>query len=160
MHSQLAQSQLGLLAGGSFVWYCTELICNMFLQNWHLVTLILNWSMVLQLLNWYKRRHNPVEGCRLYRLAPQCSAAPTYLVLKAVLQPQLSSLDPRGVFAAHCSDHLYIWQVSVTVPSLLIEGCWTHCLKLYEASWTPCSSLQPLFCTSVLNSSRLVPVYQ
>ena len=37
---------------------------------------------VMQLLNWYKRRHNPVEGCRLYRVAPQCSAAPTYLVLK------------------------------------------------------------------------------
>ena len=80
----------------------------------HLVLLLPIWCMVLQLLNWHKRLHNPVEGCRLYRLAPHCSAAPTYLVLKAVLQPQLTSLDPRGVFAVQCSDHLYLWQVSAT----------------------------------------------
>ena len=52
-----------------------------------------------------------MEGCRLYRVAPHCSAAPSYLVLKAVQQPQLTALDPRGVFAAHCQDHLYLWQV-------------------------------------------------
>lgn len=81
--------------------------------GWAFTALLLTCSFVaLQLLNWYKRRHNPVDGCRLYRVAPHCSATPTYLVLKAVLQPQLSSLDPRGVFAAHCPDHLYIWQVS------------------------------------------------
>ena len=80
---------------------------------------------ILQLLNWYKRRHNPVEGCRLYRLAPQCSAVPTYLVLKAAMQPQLSSLDPRGVFAAHCQDHLYVWQVSALMQCIC-AGC-LHC---------------------------------
>ena len=66
---------------------------------------------VMQLLNWYKRRHNPVEGCRLYRVAPQCSAAPTYLVLKVVQQPQLSCLDPRGAFLIHCPSNMYLWQV-------------------------------------------------
>ncbi|KAL3131544.1 Protein-tyrosine-phosphatase mkp1 [Trebouxia sp. C0009 RCD-2024] len=77
---------------------------------------------VLQLLNWHKRRHTPVEGCRLYRVAPQCSAAPTYLVLKAVLQPQLSSLDPRGVFAVQCADHLYLWQGSKSPQAFHLAG--------------------------------------
>ncbi len=77
---------------------------------------------VLQLLNWYKRRHSPVDGCRLYRLAPHCAAAPTYLVLKAVPQPQLTSLDPRGVFVAHCQDELYLWQVGCLISWVI----WMH----------------------------------
>ncbi len=77
---------------------------------------------MLQLLNWYKRRHSPVDGCRLYRLAPHCAAAPTYLVLKAVPQPQLTCLDPRGIFVAHCQDELYLWQVGC----LFFFVIWMH----------------------------------
>ncbi|KAL3136100.1 Protein-tyrosine-phosphatase mkp1 [Trebouxia sp. C0010 RCD-2024] len=81
-----------------------------------------NIGFICQLLNWHKRRHTPVEGCRLYRVGPQCSAAPTYLVLKAVLQPQLSSLDPRGVFAVQCTDHLYLWQGSKSPQAFHLAG--------------------------------------
>ncbi|DBA98729.1 TPA: hypothetical protein ACH3X1_014502 [Trebouxia sp. C0004] len=81
-----------------------------------------NIGFICQLLNWYKRRHSPVDGCRLYRLAPHCLAAPTYLVLKAVPQPQLTSLDPRGVFLAHCQDELYLWQGSQSTEAFQQAG--------------------------------------
>ena len=93
---------------------CAFLLCIPAKQIKQCSAMILS-CCVLQLLNWYKRRHSPVDGCRLYRLAPHCTAAPSYLLLKAVPQPQLTSLDPRGVFVAHCQDELYLWQVGCIV---------------------------------------------
>ena len=98
-----------------------------------------------------------MEGCRLYRLAPHCSAAPAYLVLKAVLQPQLGSLDPRGVFAVHCPDHLYVWQVRCPAsgsPSHCILQCGTSGDRLHHICLqipTSCSSWTKQACTIAIS---------
>lgn len=65
----------------------------------------------MQLLQWHKRRSAAPEACRLYRLAPHCSAAPTYLVPKAVCPVRAAALDPRGAFVVQLPAALYVWQV-------------------------------------------------
>ncbi|KAI7838717.1 hypothetical protein COHA_007513 [Chlorella ohadii] len=61
------------------------------------------------LLQWHKRRHAPVDSCRLWRVAPQSTAAPQYLVAKAVAAPRPSSLDPRGAFVLQGPASTAVW---------------------------------------------------
>ncbi|KAK9828564.1 hypothetical protein WJX72_000780 [[Myrmecia] bisecta] len=75
-----------------------------------------NIGFTCQLLNWHKRRHSPLESCRVYRMAPQSSAAASYLVAKGVTSPQMASLDPRGAFVVQLPDRTYIWQGSRCLP--------------------------------------------
>lgn len=63
----------------------------------------------VQLLQWHKRRHAPVDSCRLWRVAPQSTAAPQYLVAKAVAAPRPSSLDPRGAFVLQGPASTAVW---------------------------------------------------
>ncbi len=63
----------------------------------------------VQLLQWHKRRHAPVDSCRLWRVAPQSAAAPQYLVAKAVAAPRPSSLDPRGAFVLQGPASTAVW---------------------------------------------------
>eukprot|EP00891_Asterochloris_glomerata_P006960 jgi/Astpho2/6960/e_gw1.00107.230.1_t len=71
-----------------------------------------NIGFTCQLLNWQKRRKLAIEGGRLYRIAPQSPAAPSYLVPKMVPPQQNAYLDPRGAFLIHTQQQVYIWQVS------------------------------------------------
>lgn len=64
----------------------------------------------MQLLQWHKRRHAPLDSCRLYRIAPQSAAAAQHLVPKPVGAPAGgASLDPRGAFVLHAPAALTIW---------------------------------------------------
>ena len=67
----------------------------------------------LQLLNWQKRRSckPAADAPRMFRLAPQSAAAPTYLVAKAVQSPSMASLDPRGAFVVQLTNAMYVWRV-------------------------------------------------
>ncbi|KAK9840758.1 hypothetical protein WJX81_002670 [Elliptochloris bilobata] len=78
-----------------------------------------NIGFVCQLLNWQKRRAGKptADAPRVFRLAPQSAAAPTYLVAKAVLAPSLASLDPRGAFVVHLTDAVYVWRGSRCLPA-------------------------------------------
>ena len=66
-----------------------------------------------QLLNWQKRRSckPAADTPRMFRLAPQSAAAPTYLVAKAVQSPSMASLDPRGAFVVQLANAVYVWRV-------------------------------------------------
>ncbi len=65
------------------------------------------------MLNWQKRRSAPpgLDTPRVFRVAPQSPAAPTYLVPKAVPAPCAGSLDPRGAFVVHLADAVFVWRV-------------------------------------------------
>lgn len=100
MHLQLVT----WYSGGTTYWNiagCAKQACKWFIR-----------VMYVQLIKWYKWRHNSGEGCRIYRVAPQRSTVPTYLVPKLVQKPQLSCLDPRGAFLIHSPSSLFLWQVS------------------------------------------------
>ncbi|EFN55648.1 hypothetical protein CHLNCDRAFT_13560, partial [Chlorella variabilis] len=69
-----------------------------------------NIGFICQLLQWHKRRHAPLDSCRLYRIAPQSAAAAQHLVPKPVGAPAGgASLDPRGAFVLHAPAALTIW---------------------------------------------------
>ncbi len=136
---------------------CAFLLCILAKQSRQCTVMTLS-CCVLQLLNWYKRRHSPVDGCRLYRLAPHCAAAPTYLVLKAVPQPQLTSLDPRGIFMAHCQDELYLWQVGCIVWTGHMSLSQYLAFDLLSFLGLPCSD-SPSGCVSDLSDSAAHPAY-
>ncbi|EIE21188.1 MAP kinase phosphatase 1, partial [Coccomyxa subellipsoidea C-169] len=70
-----------------------------------------NIGFTCQLLNWQRRRAAGNRGLSMYRISPQCMAAPLNLVAKAVA-PSLPSLDPRGAFILQHTQHTIIWQVS------------------------------------------------
>lgn len=76
-----------------------------------------------QLLNWHKRRTGGERASVMYRIAPQCTSAPMYLVPKAVPAPSLDALDSRGAFVVQTADQTIIWQVNA--PGILDGNfCW------------------------------------
>ena len=80
-----------------------------------------------QLLNWHKRRAARNRSPVLYRIAPQCSSAPLYLVPKVVQQSSLAALDTRGAFILQTQEETVIWQVR---PHTHLQQ---HCLL----AWVP-----------------------
>ena len=53
----------------------------------------------------------PSRGKWMHRVAPQCSAAPLYLVAKPVKDASAADLDPRGAFIIQCDGSMIIWKV-------------------------------------------------
>ena len=47
----------------------------------------------------------------MHRVAPQCSAAPLYLVAKPVKDASAADLDPRGAYIIQQGDSIIIWKV-------------------------------------------------
>ncbi|BDA50988.1 Protein-tyrosine-phosphatase MKP1 [Coccomyxa sp. Obi] len=68
-----------------------------------------NIGFTCQLLNWQRRRAAGSRALSMYRIAPQCTAAPLRLVAKAVA-PSVTSLDSRGAFILQHMNCLIIWQ--------------------------------------------------
>lgn len=92
----------------------------------------------VQLLQWHKRRHAPVDGCRLWRVAPQSTAAPQYLVAKAVASPRPTSLDPRGAFVLQGPASLAVW-VGAACPEPFVAAAhrFAQQLQRYEGAPGP-----------------------
>ena len=63
----------------------------------------------------------------LYRIAPQCSSAPLYLVPKVVQQSSLAALDTRGAFILQTQEETVIWQVRQHM----------HCSNTVTLLWYP-----------------------
>lgn len=90
-----------------------------------------------QLLQWHKRRHAPLDGCRLYRIAPQSAAAPRYLVAKGVCTPRGSaSLDPRGAFVLHSPASLAVW-VGSACPEPFVAAAQRFAAQLQKYEGAP-----------------------
>lgn len=71
-----------------------------------------NIGFTCQLMAWHKRLTEDAHKERLYRMAPQSTSAPQYLVPKTVAAVKSSSLDPRGAFVLHTPTALYVWSGS------------------------------------------------
>ena len=70
-----------------------------------------NIGFICQLIQWYKRRTEDAEFAKVYRIAPQSSSAPKYLVPKWVSSGcDRMSLDPRGVFVVHIPGTIFLWE--------------------------------------------------
>lgn len=68
-----------------------------------------NIGFTCQLIQWHRRLTEEAERERLYRLVPQSTSAPQYLVPKMCSAAKHTSLDPRGSFVLHTSDAVYVW---------------------------------------------------
>lgn len=105
-----------------------------------------NIGFTVQLMNWHKRRTQRPHRCRVFRIAPHCTAAPTYLVLKGVQynsccnQPTLASLDTRGAFIIQTADTTYIWQGSHCSEEYL-EAAKTNVELLSKFEGAPCPAV-------------------
>lgn len=77
-----------------------------------------------------------MDGCRLWRVAPQSTAAPQYLVAKAVAAPRPSSLDPRGAFVLQGPASLAVW-VGATCPEPFAVAAHRFAQQLQRYEGTP-----------------------
>jgi len=102
-----------------------------------------NVNFCTQLMAWDKRFHPPPDGfLRIYRLAPQSTHQPAYLVPKMCscfpksgsASPFVSHvLDPRGTFVIHGPDKVFIWIGSKHAPAYLDSARrFAHQLVVYE----------------------------
>ena len=91
-----------------------------------------NIGFICQLMQWHKRCHEDALQPRMYRIGPQSSAAPHYLVPKASI-----ALDPRGVFVLHAGQTIWIWHGSLCIHDEAFSAAanrFGQQLLTYEAS--------------------------
>ena len=80
-------------------------------------------SIWLQLLAWQRKCAQAGRGRALYRIAPQCSAAPRHLVAKPIKDASAAALDPRGAFIIQQDACLLVWKVDVYwLPKPVLEA--------------------------------------
>lgn len=80
----------------------------------------------LQLLAWQRRCAQAGRGRALYRIAPQCSAAPRHLVAKPIKDASAAALDPRGAFIVQQDACLLVWKVDDPPSWLAWQHCWSN----------------------------------
>ena len=92
-----------------------------------------------QLLQWYKRRQASADTWRLYRVAPQSSAAPQQLVAKPVAAAGLgAALDRRGAFVLQGPGSVAVW-LGALCPEPFAAAAQRFAAQLhrYEGAPTP-----------------------
>jgi len=90
-----------------------------------------NIGFTCQLYQWWTRR---IENkASLFRIAPQCSSAPDYLVPKHVTIEKLTTLDPRGVCVLREGMHIFLW-VGKSAPDDFVRAGYKFAdqLRKYE----------------------------
>lgn len=83
-----------------------------------------NIGFICQLMQWHKRRSEQNRLPNLYRIAPQSSSAPTYLVPKWVNGSESRGfcLDSRGSFVLHNDTTVYLWKGSRVLGEEFVEA--------------------------------------
>ncbi len=104
-----------------------------------------NVGFICQLMQWHKRRTELSSRANLYRIAPQSTSDPTYLVPKWVngCDTRGVTLDPRGSFILHSGSRVYLWKGSTILSEEYIDTAHNFIdqLKKYEVQKDVCVEL-------------------